>query len=128
MSSLRVSIGERNLDELPAPPRKEYLAQISRGSAPEAGAAPMAPGGIVENKASQRTQRSSRRGSDIWKPIWFGKTAAKVLVAGYRDHGNFIFAEWLDTLWSSWPQIRPRGESTTTLRRKTDLISRTGRA
>ena len=51
----------------------------------------------LRTRRHQQTSRSSRRGSGIWEAHLVRKDRSEKTIAGYRDHVERIFAEWLDT-------------------------------
>ena len=131
VSSIRVSIG--NTSEISTrtarATAKEYLGQISRGQHPR----PPQTGSAAQvrtqrTRRRQQTSRSSRRGSGIWKPIWSGKTAARRPSPAIAIMSNAFLRNGLTSLCVSLAQIQLAWRKSTTMsRRKTDLISRTGR-
>jgi hypothetical protein len=80
VSSVRVSIGDtREISTRTArATAKEYLAQISRGRHPNPALCKPSGSGVKSKKRRrQRAPRLNRLGSDIWKPISFGKGEAR---------------------------------------------------
>ena len=130
VSSIRVSIGDTSeiSTRTARATAKEYLAQISRGQHPR----PSQDGlsGSNEN-AENKTASTDVTFKQAWqrylKPIWLENRSEKT-IAGYRDHVERIFAEWLDAPLRELGAHSCRvAKNTTTSRSKTGPISRTGR-
>ena len=120
LSSVRVSIGDtREISTRTARAiAKEYLARISQGQHP---------------KASQNEVRNSHQNAEIiassvevtLRQAWqryldahlIRKNRSEKTIAGYRDHVERIFAEWLDT------PLRELGADPARVARRHDHIS-----
>ena len=100
MSSIRVSIGDTSeiSTRTARATAKEYLAQISRGRHPKP-----AQNGLsgssenAENKAASADATLKQAWRRYLEAPLVRKNRSERTIAGYRDHVERIFAEWLDT-------------------------------
>ena len=100
MSSIRVSIGDTSeiSTRTARATAKEYLAQISRGRHPKP-----AQNGLsgssenAENKAASADATLKQAWRRYLEAHLVRKNRSERTIAGYRDHVERIFAEWLDT-------------------------------
>jgi hypothetical protein len=99
VSSIRVSIG--NASEISTraarATAKEYLAQISRGQHPRPQQNGLSGSSEnAENKAASADVTLKRAWQRYLEAHLVRKNRSEKTIAGYRDHVERIFAEWLD--------------------------------
>jgi site-specific recombinase XerD len=100
VSSVRVSIGDaREISTRTArATAKEYLAQISRGQHPNPlQNQPSGSGVNVEEKTTSAGATLKQAWERYLEAHLMRKGRSEGTIAGYRDHVERVFAEWLDT-------------------------------
>jgi site-specific recombinase XerD len=100
VSSVRVSIGDtREMSTRTArATAKEYLAQISRGRHPNPALhKPSGSGVNVEEKATSASATLKQAWERYLEAHLVRKGRSESTIAGYRDHVERIFVEWLET-------------------------------
>ena len=100
VSSIRVSIGDTSeiSTRTARATAKEYLAQISRGQHPKPSQDGLSGSSEnAENKAASADVTLKQAWQRYLEAHLVRKNRSEKTIAGYRDHVERIFAEWLDT-------------------------------
>jgi Arm DNA-binding domain len=100
VSSVRVSIGDTSeiSTRTARATAKEYLAQISRGQHPKPAQNWLSGSSKnAENKAASADATLKQAWQRYLEAHLVRKNRSERTIAGYRDHVERIFAEWLDT-------------------------------
>ena len=115
-SGSRSATRAKSRREPPAPPQRNiWLRSVGGGTRSRRKMGSAAQVRMLRTRRRQRTPRSSRRGGDIWKPVWFGKTAAKGPSPATAIMWNAFSRNGLTPLWPRLAQIQPAWRKSTTM-------------